>query len=290
MPQEPAQFRFTSGLPFFSKKWGVLLLASLFFHIFLIAAAVKFLGLPSSTQNPPLPRVINAELLTPQAKRQNSTEQPIKTEQTQNPSNLPASSSAGQRSASQKEQSDGNNKPTSSQQQTTVASVQRDEQPSNHSTQVTQTSTADKDTTAIEPNALDNLKPVDSITPQADSAEENTPKPSLATPKPSSPKASYKGQDIEFSDPIEQTYYQTLMAHLQSNISSHPSGATGEVRVQIKIQFKSVITSVKIVQSSGNPALDNWVRSAMLNLSPVPPVPESLTQPYYFRPTLVLTN
>lgn len=102
--------------------------------------------------------------------------------------------------------------------------------------------------------------------------------------------ASFQGQDQRFSDPKEQQYYEQLMAHLNSKLPAHPDGISGTVRLQIAINYGAVITGVDIIQSSGHQATDEWARRAILSTSPVPSVPPELSQPYYFRPTLRLTN
>lgn len=129
----------------------------------------------------------------------------------------------------------------------------------------------------------------------------NTPKPPATvvtpetdvTPTPSTPappsSLQTQGDAETFSDPLERAYYELLVAHLNARLPDHPKGIAGTVRLEIKIQYGSVITGVSIIDSSGNPLTDNWARKAALSVSPVPPVPEKFSQPYYFRPTLVLT-
>lgn len=114
--------------------------------------------------------------------------------------------------------------------------------------------------------------------------------PATESSKPAPPSSlQTQGDEPEFSDPLEHAYYELLVAHLNARLPAHPKGVAGKVRLEIKIQFGSVITGVKIINSSGNAATDEWARKAALSVSPVPPVPDKFEQPYYFRPTLLLT-
>ena len=98
--------------------------------------------------------------------------------------------------------------------------------------------------------------------------------------------ARYQGEEEIFSNPEEQAYYQLLMGHIHRKLPRYPDGLNGQVRLQVTIRYGAVITAVDILNSSGNPSTDEWARRALLATSPVPAVPATLTQPYYFRPTL----
>lgn len=98
--------------------------------------------------------------------------------------------------------------------------------------------------------------------------------------------ARYQGEEETFSNPVEQAYYQLLMRHIHRKLPRYPDGLNGQVRLQVTIRYGAVITAVDILNSSGNPSTDEWARRALLATSPVPAVPATLTQPYYFRPTL----
>ena len=106
----------------------------------------------------------------------------------------------------------------------------------------------------------------------------------------SQPQGRFSGNDEVFSDPREQQYYEQLMAHLRQKLPAHPAGIQGKVRLQITIKYGAVITAVDVLSSSGNPLTDEWARRATLAISPVPSVPSHLSQPYYFRPTLFLSE
>ena len=124
------------------------------------------------------------------------------------------------------------------------------------------------------------------------------PEPVPAAEKPATPTATsssaaearFAGDGQRFSDPVEQKYYERLMAHLNQKLPAHPDGIQGNVRLQITIKYGAVITAVDVIVSSGNPATDEWARRAILATSPVPAVPTDLKQPYLFRPTLRLSD
>ena len=105
-----------------------------------------------------------------------------------------------------------------------------------------------------------------------------------------STEARFAGDDQRFSDPVEQKYYEQLMAHLSQKLPEHPDAIQGSVRLQVTIQYGAVITAVDVIVSSGDSATDEWARRAILATSPVPPVPADLEQPYLFRPTLRLND
>ena len=116
------------------------------------------------------------------------------------------------------------------------------------------------------------------------------PMPAAEVRQASSQRAQHQGGQEVFSNPIEQAYYETLIDHLNKKLPSHPEGISGQLRLQVKIEYSAIITSVTIIDHSGNSATDDWAIRAMLSVSPVPAVPPELAQPYYFRPTLVLTK
>ncbi len=109
-------------------------------------------------------------------------------------------------------------------------------------------------------------------------------------PSTASTEARFAGDDQRFSDPVEQKYYERLMAHLNQKLPAHPAGIQGDVRLQVTIKYGAVITAVDVIVSSGDPTTDEWARRAILATSPVPAVPSDLPQPYLFRPTLRLTD
>ncbi|MEE3191472.1 MAG: TonB family protein, partial [Pseudomonadota bacterium] len=110
------------------------------------------------------------------------------------------------------------------------------------------------------------------------------------TSSTASEQARFAGDDQRFSDPVEQKYYERLMAHLNQKLPAHPAGIQGDVRLQVTIKYGAVITAVDVIVSSGDSATDEWARRAILATSPVPAVPSDLPQPYLFRPTLRLTD
>jgi protein TonB len=113
-----------------------------------------------------------------------------------------------------------------------------------------------------------------------------------SNPKSATNSASLKihGDEDVITDPVERAYYKELMAHLIRKLPAHPPGIIGNVRLQLEINYSQVITGVEIIVSSGDKRTDEWARRAALSVSPVPPVPKSLLQPYYFRPTIKLAD
>ncbi|WP_300425764.1 energy transducer TonB [uncultured Thalassolituus sp.] len=114
--------------------------------------------------------------------------------------------------------------------------------------------------------------------PEPDPAETITP---VAPPK------KELAGDIEvFGTPEEAEYFRVLTAHLRARTPPHPPGLKGRVRLQVKIQYGSVITSVEVISSTGDTRLEQWARKVVLGISPVPAVPSGIKQPFYFRPTI----
>ena len=102
----------------------------------------------------------------------------------------------------------------------------------------------------------------------------------------SAPKKELAGDTEVFGTPEEAEYHRVLTAHLRARTPPAPAGASGRIRLQVKIQYGSIVTSVEVISNTGNPALEKWARTAALRMSPVPAIPAGVDQPYYFRPTL----
>jgi len=100
------------------------------------------------------------------------------------------------------------------------------------------------------------------------------------------PKKELAGDTEVFGTPEEAEYHKILTAHLRAFTPPAPPQATGRIRLQVKIQYGSIITAVEVIDSTGNAALEHWARTAILGMSPVPKIPPEIAQPYYFRPTL----
>jgi len=100
------------------------------------------------------------------------------------------------------------------------------------------------------------------------------------------PKKELAGDTVIFGTPEEAEYHKILTAHLRAFTPPAPPQATGRIRLQVKIQYGSIITAVEVIESTGNAALEHWARTAILGMSPVPKIPPEIAQPYYFRPTL----
>ncbi|TNC87463.1 MAG: hypothetical protein CSH37_00565 [Thalassolituus sp.] len=168
--------------------------------------------------------------------------------------------------------------------------------------QATRTEPTRPQQTQIQPKQLDAPTPTtknshDAVEAKVEATPQTTVEPTVekvvkAPPMTtqSQPQGRFSGNDEVFSDPREQQYYEQLMAHLRQKLPAHPAGIQGKVRLQITIKYGAVITAVDVLSSSGNPLTDEWARRAALAISPVPSVPSHLSQPYYFRPTLFLSE
>ena len=108
------------------------------------------------------------------------------------------------------------------------------------------------------------------------------PADSVAAP----PKRELAGDTDVFGTPEEIEYHRILTAHLRARTPPYPPGLHGAIRLQVKIQYGSVITSVEVISNSGGHALEQWARTVILGVSPVPGVPKGVKQPYFFRPTI----
>lgn len=91
----------------------------------------------------------------------------------------------------------------------------------------------------------------------------------------------------QFSDPIERSYVQQLLTHLDQKIIA-PQAFSGKVRLSLTINFGQIVTQVEVLESSGNQQIDSWVTKAAIGANPYPQVPPQLNQPYIFRPTIDL--
>lgn len=98
-----------------------------------------------------------------------------------------------------------------------------------------------------------------------------------------------KAQRQQIYDPQELSYVQQLIAHLNRKLVA-PAQLHGQVRLQLTIRYQQIATRVEVLQSSGDPATDDWVVKAVLAANPFPPVPDHLPQPYVFSPTLDLDS
>ncbi len=99
----------------------------------------------------------------------------------------------------------------------------------------------------------------------------------------------HKAQTQQISDPVERDYVQRLLEHLNRKIIA-PAELAGKVRLKLTIQYRQIATQVEIIESSGNPATDDWVKKAVLAANPFPPTPNELPQPFIFSPILDLDS
>jgi TonB family protein len=88
-------------------------------------------------------------------------------------------------------------------------------------------------------------------------------------------------------DPTYRSYHKVLTQYLNQRLAAK-ADYQGTVRLKIKLQYGSVATSVKIIQSSGNPEIDHWAKTAALAANPYPKIPKELGSTFEFSPTLQL--
>lgn len=92
-------------------------------------------------------------------------------------------------------------------------------------------------------------------------------------------------KEEQASDPLEYSYQQQLLAHLRQRLRA-PAGLQGSVRLEIKFSYRQLATHIQVINSSGNPGLDDWAIKAVMAANPFPPVPAELPADYIFRPTI----
>jgi len=116
-------------------------------------------------------------------------------------------------------------------------------------------------------------------------------KPQTANPQSHSQKKQLSQARVEAhsgsEDPTYTSYLQVLTQYLGQRLKAKANMA-GNVRLKIKIQYGSIATSVQIIESSGDPTLDDWAKKAALGANPYPQVPKELGNSFEFSPTLKL--
>lgn len=88
-------------------------------------------------------------------------------------------------------------------------------------------------------------------------------------------------------DPTYTSYLRILSQYLGQRLKAK-SGMQGVIRLKIKIQYGSIATSVKVIDSSGDPAVDDWAVKAALSANPYPEIPKELGNIFEFSPTFKL--
>lgn len=269
------------------RRFWLALFASLSLHLLLLPD----LQLTEDTE--PAPRVILATLKTETAQRTDKTDE----------SGVLETESQPLREATAANSPDTPPEPTLITQAPAATPTRVPRAPSEPMvSQATRTQATRPQQTQIQPKQLDAPTPTtknshDAVEEKVETTTQTTVEPTVekvvkAPPMAtqSQPQGRFSGNDEVFSDPREQQYYEQLMAHLRQKLPAHPAGIQGKVRLQITIKYGAVITAVDVLSSSGNPLTDEWARRAALAISPVPSVPSHLSQPYYFRPTLFLSE
>ena len=240
-----------------------------------------------SPDQPEKPRVFHAELQTQIAQRDDLNDQRGEISE-QPPATVQPSAEPAPSTPQSTEKTTNPTPPDAVTATSSPVKTQKPAEPPTKAQPVTQPRSSEPDQTVTRPEKkpAPQKRPEPEITPDV---QPETPEPDANTPAPPS-SLQTQGNEEQFSDPLERAYYELLVAHLNARLPAHPKGIAGKVRLEIKIQFGSVITGVKVIDGSGDQATDNWARKAALSVSPVPPVPGKFEQPYFFRPTLLLTQ
>lgn len=87
------------------------------------------------------------------------------------------------------------------------------------------------------------------------------------------------------ADPLERSYQQRLLAHLRERVIA-PASFRGSVRLELTLSYRQIATKVRVIRSSGDPAMDDWAIKSALAANPYPKVPDELPASYTFRPTI----
>ncbi|MCD8530030.1 MAG: TonB C-terminal domain-containing protein [Saccharospirillaceae bacterium] len=87
------------------------------------------------------------------------------------------------------------------------------------------------------------------------------------------------------ADPLERSYQQRLLAHLRERVIA-PASFRGSVRLELTLSYRQIATSVRVIRSSGDQAMDDWAIKSALAANPYPRVPDELPASYTFRPTI----
>ena len=88
-------------------------------------------------------------------------------------------------------------------------------------------------------------------------------------------------------DPTFTSYRRVLQQYLGQRLEAN-ADYQGTVRLKIKLEYGSFATSVKVIQSSGNLAIDDWAKKAALAANPYPKIPKAIGSTFEFSPTLQL--
>lgn len=88
-------------------------------------------------------------------------------------------------------------------------------------------------------------------------------------------------------DPTYTSYRRVLKQYLAQRLEAQPS-LKGRVRLKIKLEYGSFATQVIVIESSGDPQLDDWARKAALAANPYPKIPQEIGSTFEFSPTLQL--
>ena len=88
-------------------------------------------------------------------------------------------------------------------------------------------------------------------------------------------------------DPTYTSYRRVLTQYLYQRLAAKAE-YQGTVRLKIKLEYGSVATSIKVIESSGNLEIDSWAKKAALAANPYPKIPKEIGSTFEFSPTLQL--
>ena len=125
---------------------------------------------------------------------------------------------------------------------------------------------------------------------------ESSEQPAETEPQAANPQSQAQQQQVSQArveahsgseDPTYTSYLQVLKQYIGQRVLSKP-GMQGVLRIKMKIEYGSIATSVQVIESSGNAALDEWAKRAILSANPYPKIPEELGNTFEYAPTLRL--
>ena len=115
--------------------------------------------------------------------------------------------------------------------------------------------------------------------------------PQAANPQSNTQKQQLSQAQVEAisgnEDPTYTSYLKVLSQYLGQRLQAK-AGMKGNIRLKIKIQYGSIATSVKVIDSSGDQLIDDWAIKAALAANPYPSIPKELGSTFEFSPTLKL--
>ena len=137
---------------------------------------------------------------------------------------------------------------------------------------------------------LSDQEKIEQITTESSEQPAET-EPQAANPQSNTQKQQLSQAQVEAisgnEDPTYTSYLKVLSQYLGQRLQAK-AGMKGNIRLKIKIQYGSIATSVKVIDSSGDQVIDDWAIKAALAANPYPSIPKELGSTFEFSPTLKL--